>query len=74
MVKRNVPVRILLSVYRVWNKGLATIAPMCMVGLVTQSEEKSRNVTSPSHKVESKEVLDSGEKYSLANTVQLKSK
>ena len=45
-----------------------------MVGLVTQSEERFRNVTSPSHKVESKEVLDSGEKYSLANTVQLKSK
>ena len=53
---------------------MATIALMCMVGLVAQSEERFRNVTSPSHKVESKEVLDSGEKHSLANTVQLKSK
>ena len=41
-----------------------------MIGLDTQSEEKVRNVTSPSHKVESREVLDSGEKHSLANTVQ----
>ena len=44
-----------------------------MIGLVTQSEGKVRNVTSPSHQVESKEVLDSGEKHNLANTVQLKS-
>ena len=72
--------RILLCIFRVFrNKeckknSLATIAPLCMIGLDTQSEEKVRNVTSPSHKVESREVLDSGEKHSLANTVQLKSK
>ena len=34
-----------------------------MLGLVAQSEGKVRSVTSPSHKVESKEVLDSGEKH-----------
>ena len=45
-----------------------------MIGLDTQSEGKVRNVTSPSHKVESREVLDLGEKHSLANTVQLESK
>ena len=44
-------------------ESLAIIAPMCIVGLVTQSEGKVRNVTSPSHQVESKEVLDSGEKH-----------
>ena len=41
---------------------------MCMIGLVTQSEGKVRNVTSLSHQVESKEVLDLGEKTHLANT------
>ena len=48
--------------------SLATIAPMCIIGLVTISEGKVRNVTSPSHQVESKEVLDLGEKLHLVNT------
>ena len=41
---------------------------MCIIGLVAQSEGKVRNVTSPSHQVESREVLDLGEKTHLANT------
>ena len=53
---------------RMKGDSLAIIAPMCIVGLVTQSEGKVRNVTSPSHKVESEEVLDSGENTHLANT------
>ena len=59
---------------RLKGNSLATLAPMCMIGFVSQSQRKVRNVTSPRRKVESNEVLDSGGKQGVDNAVQLKSK